>query len=288
MIQYDAMRRIGVAISTTGQPHRMDLLVRCVQNWDAYLPNTASLFVTVDGDEENVADVARAVSPWTSSVLRVGQRLDERTLGQDPHRLGVAANKNTGLEALMDASHGVENLFLSDDDAWPLSFAAIHLHLGHLAHSMVCWGHHRRAQHRDTYADWSWPRGSVLYADREVVETVGGMIEAFGQGGHEHVEWSNRIHNAGLTPVRYPSPLVYTEYRYLGAARFWNCEDMPRPGEDISRLMARRRRISSIDRPPGYAAHIDQIMAAMDGSSQYVPYRAEANGRASATMSPLV
>jgi hypothetical protein len=246
------------------------------------------MFVTVDGDADAVTRVEQAVGEWTASVLRVGQPEDNwnQPLGMRAGRLGVAVNKNTGLEALMDDAR-CDDLFLSDDDSWPLSTDALGLHLGFLAHSMVCWGRHRKSSPRSGYAAWTWPRGAVLFVEREVVEQVGGMIEAFGPGGHEHVEWSRRICVAGLTPADYPTPLAYIEDAHLGARRWWHCEDMPQPGETVPALLARRRRLTSIRRQPIDEVHARKIMAVRRGRAAFVPYRAADNHRSSATLSPL-
>lgn len=273
--------RVGVAISTTGDEHRFDLLRRCVVGWHVNLPCEASLFVTVDGDDAAVARVALAVKEWTGGVYQVGHNLN--TVGTPlviprDGRLGVAVNKNTGLELLMNV--GVEHLFLSDDDAWPINPFAADCHTnGYEPHSMVNWGGHRLKQ--DV---WDWPRGAVLYARRDVVLRVGGMVEAFGPGGHEHVEWSRRIHQHGLTPALYPSPLVYSDQGGLGARQFWHAEDMPRPGERRANLVSRRRGLTSVRRQPGDWAHIEKILAEMDGKTDFVPYAANENGRASATL----
>jgi hypothetical protein len=284
------MRPLGVAISTTGDEHRMPLLVQSVIHWDEALPAGASLYVTVDGDEEAAEYVAATVSAWTGAVFRVGQPAEDwdHPLGMRDGRLGVAANKNTGLELLIENAD-CERLFLSDDDAWPLTRNALDLHINlGLPHSMVCWGRHRRSSPRGGYAAWTWPRGSVLYVEREVVEEVGGMVEQFGPGGHEHVEWSRRIHRAGLTPVDFPSPMHYVGHTFMGAADFWHCEDMARPGESVRRLMARRRALTSVRRHDGDDQFISEIMAGREGNTDFVPFRSAENRRQSATMTPHV
>lgn len=246
------------------------------------LPTT--VYVTVDGDEDDAARVQNVVLGF-AVVMRVGDPLS----GDQHGRQGVAVNKNTGIEALMTHSSNekypdIEHLFLSDDDTWPLSTGALTEHLLHNdPHTMVCWGRHRMAQvHRGSV--WTWPRGSMLYLRREVIVRMGGMIEAFGAGGHEHVEFSRRIHQAGMTSTLYPTPEVYFHDRGTGARRFWHAEDMPKYGEDMGALRARRARLTAVSRPAGYQEHIDKIMAARDGDTTFVPYRAADNGRASATL----
>lgn len=274
------MNKIGVAISTTGDEHRLGLLVHSVAHWSDHTPLGASLFVTVDGDSEAVARVALAVEEWTGSVYQVGQPAPGMRpfIGQRDGRLGVAVNKNTGLELLMDS--GCDHLFLSDDDTWPLSPHALALHTDlDSLHSMVNWGRHRVNSNI-----WTWPRGAMLYTHRSAVEAAGGMVEAFGPGGHEHVEWSRRIHQRGLTPTMYPTPKAYEEVGSMGAARFWHAEDMQRRGEPRASAISRRRSLTSVRRLPGDWEHINQIMVEMDGRTDFVPYRARENGRSSATL----
>lgn len=272
---------IGVAISTTGDSHRMGFLETCVKAWDRALPMGASLFVTVDGTDLETARVAERLFEWTGSVYRVGQ--PARTANP---RLGVAVNKNTGLELLMNNTRA-EHLFLCDDDTWPLFPHSLRKHIEmDSPHSMVCWGESRlvRAKSHGQNAVWLWPRGVLLYTHRSVVETVGGMVEEFGVGGHEHAEWSMRIHNAGLTPEPFISPFSYSTRTSKGASMLWACEDMRKPDETQAQLGARRKAITTIRSSDRDWHQINAVMARQEGSSAYVGYRASENGRASATL----
>lgn len=274
--------RIGVAISTTGHEHRMGFLETCVRRW-CEIPGVHSLFVTVDGSQEDAERVAKTVFEHTGSVFRVGQCVDNcKPLN---NRLGVAVNKNTGLELLMDNGQ-VEHAFLCDDDTWPLSPKAPleHINMG-FPHSMVCWGRSRAPKIQvGGYASWSWPRGALLYVRPEVLAQVGGMDERFGApGGHEHVEWSRRIHQAGLTPVPYVTPTRYAR-QSMGAAALWHAEDMPRKGEGLGLLRHRKAHLTTIHRPAGYWDQADTVMAERDGDTSYVPFRAMENGRQPATL----
>jgi len=292
----------GAAISTTADDHRLGLLRLSAEHWRLALPLGAPLFVTVDGDEDACRRAVAAVRDLATTVVRVGQPgpgWDGGPFGMRAGRLGVAANKNTGIELLMDwcpdqtvgtPYPSVEHLFLSDDDTWPRGGDALdeHVLLSHegerVPHSMVCWGSHRRSRVVGDLAAWGWPRGSMLYVHRDAIVRVGGMDERFGPGGHEHVEWSRRIHQATMTPTPFPSPVSYAEHRAMGAARLWHCEDMARPGEPFGNLRARRRKLTSIRRADGDWEHIEKIMAEKDGQPGFVPFRAAGNGRLSATM----
>lgn len=268
----------------------MGFLETAVREWDRCLPTGASLFVTVDGSADDVARVAERVGEWTGSVYHVGSHImdADRPTRIGPYRKGVAANKNTGLELLMDNTR-VEHLFLADDDTWPLYPQSIYKHTDlPLAHSIVAWGRSRLVKVDGPYATWKWPRGVVLYARRSVVDKVGGMDERFGVGGHEHAEWSMRIHNAHLTPEPFMSPASYASRGPSGSAMragvLWHCEDMIRPGEQIGALQKRREATTSIDVAERDWDQIHKIMAEREGSAEFVPYRAAEWGRASATL----
>lgn len=277
---------MGVAISTTGDEHRLGFLETAIDAWRALLPLGSVLVVTVDGSEE---DAERAYSVFDrtkyGTMWRVGQGRPMRE-----GRQGVAVNKNTGIELLMD--HHVEHLFLCDDDTWPKNPQSLTKHTelveDGIPHSMVCWGGHRLTASRIGYATWSWPRGVLMYAHRSVIERIGGMIEEFGPGGHEHVEWSRRIHQAGLTPAPFCSPAVYAEMGPVGratrASMFWNCEDMRKPREAFGRTRLRRNGLTSVRRTPEDWPRIEQIMAERDGDTSPVPFRARENWRTSATL----
>ena len=123
-----------------------------------------------------------------------------------------------------------------------------------------------------------------MYQQRRVVERVGGMDERFGAGGHEHAEYSQRIHNAGLTPAAFITPLSYMTRNATGAGALWAAEDMAKPGEILAALGLRRKQITSIDRAARDWDHIHAIMAEREGSDEFVSYLPRDNGRASATL----
>jgi hypothetical protein len=278
------MTDIGVAISTTGDEHRLGFLETCVRQW-CEIPDVHSLFVTVDGDAEAARRVAEAVYEHTGSVYRVGQ--PRWSVSPFNGRMGVAVNKNTGLELLMDADR-VKHLFLCDDDTWPLNPLGVNRHVeGDLNHSMLCWGDSRLMARHQHYASWSWPRGVLLYSRREVVETAGGMDERF-KGGHEHVEWSRRIHQHGLTPEPFVTPLVYAETGIMGkatrASSFWHCEDMRRRGETVAEHRLRRKQITSLSRKNRDWETAERVLVERDGDTSFVPYRSTSNGRLPATL----
>lgn len=129
------------------------------------------------------------------------------------------------------------------------------------------------------HARWSWPRGVLLYVRREVVEAVGGMVEGFGYGGHEHAEWSRRIYAAGFTPAPFCTPRQYADRRAKGAVDYWHGEDMKAPGETTTMLGTRRAAITSVKRQRGDWTRIHAMMERYEGSAEFVDYHELANGR---------
>ena len=208
------MTKVGVAISTHRRPV---VLGRALAEWAKVLPDVLVVNHDVAGD-------------------------------------GVAATKNRGIAALMDA--GCDHLFLADDDMWPISPHWSHLYVeDDEPQLMHCWGGHRLMADDRQYTTWRWPRGVLLYAERRVIERVGGMRLEFGRWGGEHVEWSQRIHNAGLTKAQYAD---------LTVARrgVWQCLDYTRNHRST---MSQADRKSAED---GY----DELFARFAGSTDFVEY----------------
>lgn len=267
---------IGVAISTTGQDHRIRFLETSVAAWTALLP-VSNVVITVDGDADDIDAVLWRFSGRVPVVICGWGSNDFNG------RQGVAVNKNTGIEALMDL--GVGHTFLCDDDTRPRNLSALTLHVEHwLPHSLVSWGKSRLVSAGVDTAHWSWPRGVLMYTERNVIEKVGGMDEDFGIGGHEHAEWSRRIHQHGFTPHEFVSPGIYARDKAQGSGRFWVCEDQPRPGEWLGALDRRRKSITTVDASQRDWNKIQDVMEFRDNNLTFVPYRACDNSRSSATL----
>lgn len=173
-------RRIGIAITTHNRP---DLIQKALENHLKYSPNSAVIAVVDDGSSQSVT------APEGVTLHR----------HQTPK--GISHAKNKCLEILMDAD--CEEIFLFDDDCWPKvenwHLPYIESPEPHLAHSWNLVALWRDEQHTAFHACG----GTVLYYHRSVIEKLGGMRHCFGKYGCEHVNLSDRIHNAGLTTWRY-------------------------------------------------------------------------------------
>src|SRR5690606_2561395 len=125
-----------------------------------------------------------------------------------PKPLGIPAAKNRCITELM--ALGGEHLILLDEDTRPSAEDWWRPYVeGPEPHYTYCWTHFAVDKkpvprmdviYRDSQlVAYGWSMGCLLYVHRSVVDRVGGMHPGFGRGMEEHAEYSQRIHNAGLT-----------------------------------------------------------------------------------------
>ncbi len=125
------------------------------------------------------------------------------------NNVGIARAKNKCLEILSDCDH----IFLFDDDTYPTKAGwykpyvdSPEHHLMYLFkdwHNGVPVGDDAILYEDNRHTVHSHPRGCMLYVDSVALATIGGMDIRYGKAMNEHLDWSNRIHNAGLTTSRY-------------------------------------------------------------------------------------
>jgi len=177
--------KIGVAITTYNRP---SVIGHSIQQWRKYLPKGAALVVVDDGSDE----------PFEGATYRFHSNA------------GIAAAKNKCIELLMDK--GCTHLFLADSDTYPkvkdwhklyIDSGAKHLCFTFPALSNGRPNGRQYLGERGGLAEYGSPCGCMLYIHRDVVEAVGGFDVDYPQWGFEHVDFSNRAFNAGLTPSRY-------------------------------------------------------------------------------------
>lgn len=123
--------------------------------------------------------------------------------------VGIARAKNKCLELLSDCDH----IFLFDDDTYPLQegwelpYIASPEH--HLMYLFTAWasgkpvGDDAVLYQDDQHRVHQHARGCMMYVDRLALSTVGGLDVRYGVAMNEHLDWSMRMHNAGLTSFRY-------------------------------------------------------------------------------------
>jgi glycosyltransferase involved in cell wall biosynthesis len=173
--------KIGVAVTTK---NRRSIALKCVEQWRNFLPDGAKFIVVDDNSDE----------PFPDADFRF-----ERNAG-------IAVAKNKCIELL----EGCEHVFLSDDDVWPVSHAWW-IQYVNSNQKHFCFTFATLSQHRSTVKNIDGEplvvhnavRGCMMYYHRDVFEKLGGFNPDFIGYGWEHIEFTNRIHNAGFTAERY-------------------------------------------------------------------------------------
>ena len=171
--------------------------------------------ITTHNRNKLVADTyakIAALSPDTKIVVVDDASVEPVTVG-DVYRfntnVGIARAKNKCLELLADCEH----IFLFDDDTYPIAANWWQPYTesseSHLMYCFKDWANGEPVGDDDIihtdgkHVAHSHARGCMLYIKRNVLDVVGGMAVQFGKAMDEHGDWSNRIHNAGLTTFKH-------------------------------------------------------------------------------------
>lgn len=108
-------------------------------------------------------------------------------------RSGIPAAKNKCLELAK-----YDHTFLFDDDTYPVAdewyLPYINSGKEHLCYSFLPYFKAKNGFKYHTLGN-----GCMLYVTRKCIDTIGGFDWNYGLGKYEHVDFSRRIHNAGLT-----------------------------------------------------------------------------------------
>lgn len=230
--------RIGVGITTH---NRRRIFNDTYDAWKRHLPRGARLVVVDDGSQ----------APLDSATYAF----------KDP--AGVARAKNKCLELLENL--GCDEIFLADDDTYPLTdewwvpyVESPEPHLMRIFQDLS--GETKLNDIEVIYADerhvaYSAPRGCLVYVSRECLAAVGGMNPEYGRWGWEHGDWSNRIHNAGLTTWHYADVAGSDELIY--------CMD---EHEEVDRSVPLKER-------EAITVRNSELFDSYRDSKVYVPYR---------------
>lgn len=178
--------KIAVCITTKDRPEVFDKTYSMVTK---YLPSNAKRFIVDDGSHE----------PIIKTGVR-GHRFEKS--------VGIPRAKNKCLQLAYE--WGADHIFLFDDDCYPIAedwwSPYVESREPHLMYIFTGFGNQTKGI-KELYRDdkivaYDHLRGCMLYADRRVLDVVGGMDTDFTNGMYEHSDWTNRIHNAGLTTFR--------------------------------------------------------------------------------------
>lgn len=108
-------------------------------------------------------------------------------------RVGIPAVKNKCLELAK-----YDHIFLFDDDTYPI---ADNWYLPYInsGKEHLCFTFLAKHKAKDGFKHHVLGNGCMLYVTRKCIDTIGGFDWNYGLGKYEHVDFSRRIHNAGLT-----------------------------------------------------------------------------------------
>lgn len=174
--------KIAIVISTR---NREKVFKESYKGWLKHLPKNTTLMVVDDASDD----------PYHSAAHRFD------------HNVGIAKTKNKCIELAYNS--GAEHVFLVDDDIYPIvkDWYKPYIDSGHNHLCMIfdkfsdgATNGNKRIKEENGITYFENPCGVLLYFKRNVFDVVGGMDNAFGLWGYEHVSLSQRIHNAGLTP----------------------------------------------------------------------------------------
>lgn len=237
---------IGVAVTTY---NRTALLKECLTNLVA---NTVGARLLVSDDSVDPAVVAANKAVCEEAGVEYHNNGRNR---------GIARNKNNCLRLLQDCSY----IFLLDDDAYPVHKNWV---FEYVAASVKTGIQHFTYNPWNTYCNSAFDSqrmltevngvklttaymssGVLLFLTRDVLQTVGGMNEAFGRWGHEHVEHSYRIHNFGFTGGLGPFVSLAGDERLFFAHDFFTPSFHGSRGVHAGEEYAERERIAAQYRP---------------------------------------
>lgn len=166
--------KIGIGITVHNRPGMASL---SVEQWRQYAPEGSKIVVVDDASEQ----------PFPGSAFRFEENV------------GIAVAKNKCLELLEDYDH----IFLSDDDFYPVS---PNWYLPYITSTLnhACYTFGRKVLSCGVFfTEYEKPCGCLLYMRKICLQAVGGFDTDFKGYGYEHVNYSDRIFNAGLNPARY-------------------------------------------------------------------------------------
>ncbi len=146
--------------------------------------------------------------PVDSRIIVVDDASTEPLIGSDyrfDHNMGIAAAKNKCLELLKDCDH----IFLSDDDCYPKRedwwVPYVESGINHLSFTFDKLKNGRPNGNTlvgksNGFNEYINPCGCLLYINRKCLDVIGGFDTGYLKWGYEHVDFSRRAYNAGLTP----------------------------------------------------------------------------------------
>jgi glycosyltransferase involved in cell wall biosynthesis len=123
---------------------------------------------------------------------------------RNEQRMGIAKSKNKCLSLLNHCDY----IFLFDDDCFPIkpNWWKPFIEGGEHHYALSCEPHFNKIGSDEKHTWWDDAMGCFIMVDQAVLKTVGGFDSAYGLYGYEHCEYTQRIHEAGLTTQKYIQP----------------------------------------------------------------------------------
>lgn len=112
-------------------------------------------------------------------------------------RSGIPAAKNKCLELAK-----YDHIFLFDDDTYPI-VDEWYLPYVNSGKEHLCYTFLGKYKSVNGFKYHTLGNGCMLYVTRKCIDTIGGFDWNYGLGKYEHVDFSRRIHNAGLTDAQF-------------------------------------------------------------------------------------
>lgn len=109
------------------------------------------------------------------------------------NRSGIPAAKNKCLELSK-----YDHIFLFDDDTYPIA-DEWYLPYINSGKEHLCYTFLTAFKRKEGFRYFTLGNGCMLYVTRKCIDTIGGFDWNYGLGKYEHVDFSRRIHNTGLT-----------------------------------------------------------------------------------------
>lgn len=109
------------------------------------------------------------------------------------NRSGIPSAKNKCLELAK-----YDHIFLFDDDTYPI-VDGWYLPYINSGKEHLCFTFLTAFKRKEGFKYFTLGNGCMLYVTRKCIDTIGGFDWNYGLGKYEHVDFSRRIHNSGLT-----------------------------------------------------------------------------------------
>ncbi len=159
-----------------------------------------SICITTRNRKEHLLFVIEQIWKYTNNIVcelivvdDASDDLSIKSTFRFNDRAGIPAVKNKCLELAK-----YDHIFLFDDDTYPIA-DGWYLPYINSGKEHLCYSFLPAFKRKDGFSYHTLGNGCMLYVTRKCIDTIGGFDWNYGLGKYEHVDFSRRIHNAGLT-----------------------------------------------------------------------------------------